>query len=92
MAKHTETKVEQFNPSKHLRYSKETFIHDDKVVGERSRLQYRTPDWDHWFTIHTHEDMTKIYDLTNLPDWDAVVLRPGVADEIEKIKEEEDED
>ncbi len=90
--KHTET-TKPFDLGKHLRWDKTIYIHDDKVVGERSHLQYRNrEDADYWYTLKTEEEMRKLSSLTALEFYDDVVLRPGVKEEIEQIRAEEDDD
>ena len=91
MTKNTE-KTEQFNPAKHLRFAKEIFIHEDRVVGERKRLQYQRPDYGYWYNIETEETMTKLHSLLALEHYDAIVMKPGIKEEIQALKDEEDDD
>ncbi len=92
--KHTNTETTKpFDLGKHLRWDKTIYIHDDKVVGEREFLQYRvdpTQDW--WYNIKTHEDMYKLSNLESLNYYDDVVLRPGVKEQLEALKDEKDDD
>ncbi len=91
MTKHTE-KTEQFNPAKHLRFTKEVFINEDRVVGERKRLQYRRPDYDYWYNLDTEETMVKISNLEYLTNYSGVEMKPGIKEEIQALKDERDEE
>jgi len=90
MVKHIE-KTEKFDPYKHLRCNTEIFICDDKVVGERVKLQCMTPGENSWYTIPTHQEYNTIYGLENLRYYSDIKLRPGVEEELEALKEGEDD-
>jgi hypothetical protein len=67
MSKNIEKKAEPFYPGKNLRYHTEYFIHNDKVVGERSNWQYKAScDGDYWNDIPSKETFKKLDDLTYL--------------------------
>ncbi len=88
-----EHKVEKFDPYKHLRHTTEYFLHREKIVGERVKLQCLTPGETCWYDIPTHEEYKTIIDLEHLEDYYSnVELRPGIKEKIEEIRNEEDDD
>lgn len=86
------TEVKPFDPRTQLRMNTEYFMHDDKVVGERTSMQYYNTLWENWYNLKTNEEYTKLYDLTSLEHKTGVTMRPGVAEQIEELKNEEDDD
>jgi hypothetical protein len=86
-------KVEKFDPYTHLRRSTEYFVVDDKIVGERTVLKCRTPGETSWYVIpedgDTFRRLTKLQHLNNYP---GVNIRPGVKEQLDELKNEEEDE
>jgi hypothetical protein len=89
----TKEKVEKFDPYTHLRRVTEYFIVDDKVVGERTLLKCRTPGEHSWFNIPEGDDVFhQLSKLNYLNNYSNVHMRSGVKEQLDELKNEEDDD